>query len=56
MDSATRTVHPLFVKLFLETDADDLVEMPRGARRAKRARLARLVGTAARCREYRPQS
>jgi hypothetical protein len=37
------TMHPMFVKLFIETDADDL--LPEGARhrRARRSRRARAV-------------
>jgi hypothetical protein len=43
-------MHPMFVRLFIETDADDLIEeqdKQRHARRARRGRQARVVRTAA---------
>ena len=47
-------MHPMFVKLFIETDADDLPpeeDWRRRARRSRRARLAMVVRPAARGRE-----
>src|SRR5262249_28139339 len=49
-------MHPMFVKLFIETDADDLLaeeDRRRRARRSRRARPAMAVRTAARDREHR---
>ena len=45
------TMHPMFIKLFMETDADDLAadeQDQRRARRAKRGKPARVMKTAAR--------
>ena len=50
-------MHPMFVKLFIETDADDLApeeDWRRRARRSRRARPAmvvRLAGTTRRSRD-----
>jgi len=48
-------MHPMFVKLFIETDADDLAadeqDQQRRARRAKRGRPARVMTAAARDRD-----
>lgn len=44
-------MHPMFIKLFMETDADDLAadeQDQRRARRAKRGKPARVMKTAAR--------
>jgi hypothetical protein len=44
-------MHPMFVKLFIETDADDLLpeeDRRRRARRSRRARTAMAVRAAAR--------
>jgi hypothetical protein len=44
-------MHPMFVKLFIETDADDLLpeeDRRRRARRSRRARPAMAVRPAAR--------
>jgi hypothetical protein len=44
-------MHPMFVKLFIETDADDLLpeeDRRRRARRSRRARPAMAVRAAAR--------
>jgi hypothetical protein len=51
------TVHPMFVELFLEADADDLASGGQQRRRARRARRSRLVMTraVARDRGRRPQ-
>jgi len=48
-------MHPMFVKLFIEIDADDLPpeeDWPHRARRSRRARPAMVVRTAARGREH----
>ena len=48
-------MHPMFVKLFIETDADDLPpekDWPHRARRPRRARLAMAVRPAARDRQH----
>ena len=47
-------MHPMFVKLFIETDADDLLaeeDRRRRARRSRRARPAMALRPAARDRE-----
>lgn len=44
-------MHPMFIKLFMETDADDLAadeQDQRRARRAERGKPARVMKTAAR--------
>ena len=49
-------MHPMFVELFIETDADDLPSdefWRRRARRSRRARPAMAVRPAARGREHR---
>ena len=49
-------MHPMFVKLFIETDADDLPpeeDWRRPARRSRRARPAMVVRSAARGRQPR---
>ena len=49
-------MHPMFVKLFIETDADDLPpeeDRRRRVRRSRRARPAMAVRPAARGREHR---
>ena len=51
-------MHPMFVKLFIETDDDDLLYEQgrrRRARRSRRARSAMVVRPAARDREHRPR-
>ena len=51
-------MHPMFVKLLIETDADDLPpeeDWPRRARRSRRAQPAMAVRTAARGREHPPR-
>jgi len=51
-------MHPMFVKLFIETDADDLSpeeDRRRRARRSRRARPAMVVRPAARGRDHPPQ-
>ena len=51
-------MHPMFVKLFIETDADDLPPAEDGRRRARRSRRARpavVVRPAARGREHLPR-
>ena len=51
-------MHPMFVKLFIETDADDLPpeeDRRRRARRSRRARPAVVVRTATRGREHPPR-
>jgi hypothetical protein len=51
-------MHPLFVKLFLEGDADDLPpeeDRRRRARRSRRARPAVVVRPATRRREHLPR-
>ncbi len=51
-------MHPMFVKLFLETDADDLLAEDRKRRSANRARRLQsrtVVRTTARDRDQRPQ-
>jgi len=51
-------MHPMFVKLFIETDADDLSpeeDWRRRARRSRRARPAMVVRPAARGRDHPPQ-
>ena len=48
-------MHPMFVKLFIETDADDLLaeeDRRRRARRSRRARPATAVRPAARDRQH----
>jgi hypothetical protein len=50
-------MHPMFVKLFIETDADDLLPDEDRRRRARRTRLAQTVMAvrpATRIRQYRP--
>ncbi len=48
-------MHPMFIRLFIETDADDLAadeqDQRRRARRAKRGRPARVMRAAARDRD-----
>ena len=49
-------MHPMFVKLFIDSDADDLPAEEarrRGARRSRRARPAMVARPAARGREQR---
>jgi hypothetical protein len=49
-------MHPMFVKLFIETDADELLaeeDRRRRARRSRRAGSAMIVRPAARDREHR---
>ena len=49
-------MHPMFVKLFIDSDADDLLaeeDRRRGARRSRRARAAMVARPAARGREHR---
>ena len=49
-------MHPMFVKLFIQTDADDLLpeqDRRRRARRSRRPRPAMAAGPAARDREHR---
>jgi hypothetical protein len=49
-------MHPMFVKLFIETDADDLSpeeDWRRRTRRSRRAKAAMVVRPAARGREHR---
>ena len=52
-------MHPMFVKLFIETDADDLLneeeDQRRHERRARRDRSARVMRVAARDRDRRPR-
>lgn len=51
-------MHPMFVQLFIETDADDLPpeeDRRRRARRSRRARPAMVVRPAARGREHPPR-
>ena len=52
-------MHPMFVKLFIEADADDLLAEEeakrRRARRSQRHRPAAVVKTASRDRSLRPQ-
>jgi len=48
-------MHPMFVKLFIESDADDLPpeeDRRRHARRSRRARPAMVVRPATRSREH----
>ena len=51
-------MHPMFVKLFIETDADDLPDAEqarrRSARRSRRSRQAMVVTPAPRRRSSRP--
>jgi hypothetical protein len=50
-------MHPMFVKLFIETDADDLAEQEdrrHRARRPRRNRSARAMRVATRDRDRRP--
>lgn len=51
-------MHPMFVELFLENDADDMLaeeeDRRRAANRARRARSRRAVRTVARDRDRRP--
>ena len=51
-------MHPMFVKLFLETDADDLLayeeETRRRARRARQAQSRTVIKTSARNRNRPP--
>jgi hypothetical protein len=51
-------MHPMFVKLFIETDADDLPDTEearrRSARRSRRSRQAMVVTPAPRRRDSRP--
>ena len=50
-------MHPMFVKLFIETDADDLPpeeDWRRRSRRSRRTRSAMVVRSAARGREHAP--
>ena len=51
-------MHPMFVKLFIETDADDLQDAQearrRSARRSRRSREATIVTAAPRRRSSRP--
>ena len=52
-------MHPMFVKLFIETDPDDLLaeeDRRRYARRSRRARPAMAVRPAARDRAIAPRS
>jgi hypothetical protein len=48
-------MHPMFIQLFIETDADDLAadeqDRQRRARRTKRGRSARVLRTVARDRD-----
>ena len=51
-------MHPMFVKLFMETEADELSAEEDGRRRARRSRRTRpamVVWPAARGREYPPR-
>jgi hypothetical protein len=51
-------MHPMFVKLFIETDPDDLLaeeDRRRRARPSRRARPAMAVRPAARDRQHRPR-
>jgi hypothetical protein len=52
-------MHPMFVKLFIETDADDLLAVEearrRSARRSRRNRPATAAKAATRDRSRRPQ-
>jgi hypothetical protein len=52
-------MHPMFVKLFIETDADDLLaeqeDGRRRARRSKRNRSATVMRVAAHDRDRRPR-
>ena len=51
-------MHPMFVKLFIESDADDRPSEDDGRRRAcrsRRARPATVVGPAARGRKHTPR-
>jgi hypothetical protein len=52
-------MHPTFVKLFIETDADDLLAEEeakrRRARRSRRTRRATVVRAASRDRNLRPR-
>jgi len=55
----TQRMHPMFVKLFLEEDADELTEAGDKRRKASRARRARARTTArvtARGRNHSPQA
>lgn len=51
-------MHPMFVKLFLENDADDMLaedeDRRRAANRARRARLRQAIRVTARDRDRRP--
>jgi hypothetical protein len=51
-------MHPMFVKLFLENDADDMLaeeeDRRRAANRARRVRSRRVITHTARDRERRP--
>lgn len=51
-------MHPMFVELFLENDADDMLaeeeDRRRAANRARRARSRQAVRTVARDRDRRP--
>ena len=53
-------MHPMFVKLFVETDADDLLaeqeDRRRRARRSRRTRSDMVVRVAAHDRDRRPRS
>jgi hypothetical protein len=51
-------MHPMFIELFIETDAGDLLaeeDRQRRARRSRRARSARIISPAARNRQRRPR-
>ena len=51
-------MHPMFIKLFIESDADDLLaeeDRRRRARRSRRARPAMVVRPATRRREHPPR-
>jgi hypothetical protein len=52
-------MHPMFVKLFIETDADDLLDAEktrrRSARRYRRSRPAMVVTAAPRRRSSKPR-
>jgi hypothetical protein len=55
--AAEDTMHPMFVKLFIETDTDDLLpeeDRRRRARRSRRARTAMSVRPATRNRQHWP--
>jgi hypothetical protein len=51
-------MHPMFIELFIEPDADDLVaeqDRRRRVRRSRRARSAMITRPAARHRQHQPQ-